>query len=388
MEHKTYARMLELKDELVGYRRYLHQCPELGFDLPQTRAFVLEKLKEFGYEPQTVGRAGITCTVGRGGGKTLLLRGDMDALPMAEETGLPFASQNGCMHACGHDGHTAMLLAAAAHLAQSRHFSGTVHFVFQPAEENLGGARKMVEEGLFERFPMDAIYALHNWPGIPLGEVALSDGAMMASLDAFEITLRGKSCHAAMPESGADPIVAAAQLIMALQTIPSRRLSPQDSAVVSITQINGGEAINVLPDTVVLRGTFRCLSNRVRARVRELIESYVATQPQVSDVQGEISWFPGYPVTKNHALQAQQVREVAVATLGAQAVRWNQAPSMASEDFACMLEACPGAYFWIGTDGETPSKPLHNASYDFNDALIGPGVAMWVGLVEKQLPAA
>ncbi len=182
--------------------------------------------------------------------------------------------------------------------------------------------------------------------------------------------------------------VAAAQLIMALQTIPSRRLSPQDSAVVSITQINGGEAINVLPDTVVLRGTFRCLSNRVRARVRELIESYVATQPQVSDVQGEISWFPGYPVTKNHALQAQQVREVAVATLGAQAVRWNQAPSMASEDFACMLEACPGAYFWIGTDGETPSKPLHNASYDFNDALIGPGVAMWVGLVEKQLPAA
>ena len=377
-----------MQPQLTADRRRLHRNPEAGAVLPETVAYVKGRLTEMGYHPQELG-GGLTATVtGTDTGRCILLRADMDALRGQEQSGLSFRSENGCMHACGHDGHTAMLLAAAAHLAQSRHFSGTVHFIFQPAEENLGGARKMVEEGLFERFPMDAIYALHNWPGIPLGEVALSDGAMMASLDAFEITLRGKSCHAAMPESGADPIVAAAQLIMALQTIPSRRLSPQDSAVVSITQINGGEAINVLPDTVVLRGTFRCLSNRVRARVRELIESYVATQPQVSDVQGEISWFPGYPVTKNHALQAQQVREVAVATLGAQAVRWNQAPSMASEDFACMLEACPGAYFWIGTDGETPSKPLHNASYDFNDALIGPGVAMWVGLVEKQLPAA
>ena len=377
-----------MQPQLTADRRRLHRNPEAGAVLPETVAYVKERLTEMGYHPQELG-GGLTATVtGTDTGRCILLRADMDALRGQEQSGLSFRSENGCMHACGHDGHTAMLLAAAAHLAQTRRFSGTVHFVFQPAEENLGGARKMVEEGLFERFPMDAIYALHNWPGIPLGEVALSDGAMMASLDAFEITLRGKSCHAAMPESGADPIVAAAQLIMALQTIPSRRLSPQDSAVVSITQINGGEAINVLPDTVVLRGTFRCLSNRVRARVRELIERYVATQPQVSDVQGEISWFPGYPVTKNHALQAQQVREVAVATLGAQAVRWNQAPSMASEDFACMLEACPGAYFWIGTDGETPSKPLHNASYDFNDALIGPGVAMWVGLVEKQLPAA
>ena len=381
-------------DELVALRRYFHENPELSNVEDETCEYIQKKLEEYGLRTEVVPHGGVFGFIENGPGKTVLLRTDIDALPIQEaDTNLSqkracVSKKPGVMHACGHDGHTAMLLAAAAHLAQTRHFSGTVHFVFQPAEENLGGARKMVEEGLFERFPMDAIYALHNWPGIPLGEVALSDGAMMASLDAFEITLRGKSCHAAMPESGADPIVAAAQLIMALQTIPSRRLSPQDSAVVSITQINGGEAINVLPDTVVLRGTFRCLSNRVRARVRELIESYVATQPQVSDVQGEISWFPGYPVTKNHALQAQQVREVAVATLGAQAVRWNQAPSMASEDFACMLEACPGAYFWIGTDGETPSKPLHNASYDFNDALIGPGVAMWVGLVEKQLPAA
>ena len=238
---------------------------------------------------------------------------------------------------------------------------------------------------LVSRFPMDAIYALHNWPGMPLGQVAIGSGAMMASLDAFEITLTGKSCHAAMPERGADPIVAAAQLIMALQTIPSRRLSPQESTVVSITQISGGEAINVLPDKVVLRGTFRCLNNQVRERVRGLIESYVAAQPQVSDVEGKIAWYPGYPVTTNHPAEAQKVREVATALLGESAVSWNGNPSMASEDFACMLEACPGAYFWIGTDGETASKPLHNAGYDFNDELIPHGVALWTALVEKLL---
>ncbi|MGN2398215.1 amidohydrolase, partial [Klebsiella quasipneumoniae] len=322
--------------EATGWRREFHAAPELGYQEQETSRRVAELLASFGLQVHRgLAGTGVVATLENGPGPVIGLRADMDALPITELGSVSYRSRRaGVMHACGHDGHTAMLLAAAAHLAQTRQFSGTVHFVFQPAEENLGGARKMVEEGLFERFPMDAIYALHNWPGIPLGEVALSDGAMMASLDAFEITLRGKSCHAAMPESGADPIVAAAQLIMALQTIPSRRLSPQDSAVVSITQINGGEAINVLPDTVVLRGTFRCLSNRVRARVRELIESYVATQPQVSDVQGEISWFPGYPVTKNHAPQAQLLREVAVATLGAEAVRWNQAPSMASEDFA------------------------------------------------------
>lgn len=376
--------------EAIRWRRDFHAYPELGYQEQKTSRRVAELLASFGLQVHTgLAGTGVVATLENGPGPVIGLRADMDALPITELGEVSYKSRNpGVMHACGHDGHTAMLLAAAAHLARTRRFRGTVHFVFQPAEENLGGARKMVEEGLFTLFPMDAIYALHNWPGIPLGQVAINSGAMMASLDAFEITLTGKSCHAAMPESGADPIVAAAQLIMALQTIPSRRLSPQESAVVSITQISGGEAINVLPDKVVLRGTFRCLSNPVRERVKGLIERYVATQPQVSDVQGAIFWYPGYPVTRNHPAQALSVREAAIAALGESAVNAEVSPSMASEDFACMLEACPGAYFWIGTDGETPSKPLHNAGYDFNDDLIEPGVLMWTALVEKLLPLA
>ncbi|EOF4703459.1 MAG: M20 family metallopeptidase [Klebsiella huaxiensis] len=373
--------------EAIRWRRDFHACPELGYQEQETSRRIAELLTSFGLQVHTgLAGTGVVATLENGPGPVIGLRADMDALPITELGDVSYKSRNpGVMHACGHDGHSAMLLAAAAHLAQTRRFSGTVHFVFQPAEENLGGARKMVEEGLFDLFPMDGIYALHNWPGIALGQVAINSGAMMASLDAFEITLTGKSCHAAMPERGADPIVAAAQLIMALQTIPSRRLSPQESTVVSITQIAGGEAINVLPDKVVLRGTFRCLNNQVRERVRGLIESYVAAQPQVSDVEGEISWYPGYPVTTNDPAQAQKVRDVATALLGESAVSWNGNPSMASEDFACMLEACPGAYFWIGTDGETASKPLHNAGYDFNDELIPHGVALWTALVEKLL---
>lgn len=373
--------------EAIRWRRDFHACPELGYQEQETSRRVAELLTSFGLQVHSgLAGTGVVATLENGPGPVIGLRADMDALPITEQGDVSYKSRNpGVMHACGHDGHSAMLLATAAHLAQTRRFRGTVHFVFQPAEENLGGARKMVEEGLFERFPMDAIYALHNWPGMPLGQVAINSGAMMASLDAFEITLTGKSCHAAMPERGADPIVAAAQLIMALQTIPSRRLSPQESTVVSITQIVGGEAINVLPDKVVLRGTFRCLSNQVRERVRGLIESYVAAQPQVSDVEGDISWYPGYPVTTNDPVEAQKVRDVATALLGESAVSWNGNPSMASEDFACMLEACPGAYFWIGTDGETASKPLHNAGYDFNDELIPHGVTLWTALVEKLL---
>ncbi|WP_210453611.1 M20 aminoacylase family protein [Pantoea ananatis] len=380
----------DLLDDALRWRHQFHREPELGYEEHRTSDKVAHELEQAGLQVfRGLAGTGVVGTLKNGSGPVIGLRADMDALPINEKGETAWrSSKPGVMHACGHDGHTAILLAAARQLAATRQFSGTVHFIFQPAEENLGGARKMVEEGLFTRFPMDAVYAMHNWPGLPLGSLAVNAGAMMASLDAFEITLSGKSCHAAMPESGADPMVVAAELILALQTIPSRRLSPLSSAVVSVTQIQGGEAINVIPEQIVLRGTVRCLQDDVRKRVHALIDDFVTTLPKPFGVCGAIRWLPGYPVTTNHAGPARQVHDVAVSTLGEEQVRWQVNPSMASEDFACMLEACPGAYFWLGADGATPSAPLHNAHYDFNDALIPTGIRFWQNLVEHALPQA
>lgn len=379
-----------LLENALRWRRQLHQHPELGYQEQRTSELVAQVLNDAGLQVfRGLAGTGVIGTLENGPGPVIGLRADMDALPITEKGDPQWKSTHqGVMHACGHDGHTAVLLAAACQLAATRQFSGTVHFIFQPAEENLGGARKMVEEGLFQRFPMDAVYAMHNWPGLPVGSLAVNAGAMMASLDSFEITLHGKSCHAAMPESGADPMVVAAELILALQTIPSRRLSPLASAVVSVTQIHGGEAINVIPEQIVLRGTVRCLQTDVRNRVRGLIEDFVSTLPRPFGVSGEIHWYPGYPVTANHQQPAEQVRQAAVNLLGEQQVHWQVNPSMASEDFACMLEACPGAYFWLGADGTTPSAPLHNAGYDFNDELLPIGITFWQQLVESTLVKA
>ncbi|MBB3305202.1 MULTISPECIES: M20 aminoacylase family protein [unclassified Enterobacter] len=379
-----------LLENALDWRRQLHQHPELGYQEQQTSELVAKVLTDAGLQVfRGLAGTGVIGTLENGPGPVIGLRADMDALPITEKGAPQWKSQKaGIMHACGHDGHTSMLLAAACQLAVTRNFRGTIHFIFQPAEENLGGARKMVEEGLFQRFPMDAVYAMHNWPGMPVGTLAVNPDAMMASLDSFEITLHGKSCHAAMPESGADPMVVAAELILALQTIPSRRLSPLASAVVSVTQIHGGEAINVIPEQIVLRGTVRCLQTDVRNRVRGLIEDFVTTLPRPFGVSGEIHWYPGYPVTANHAEQAEQVRTVAVDVLGESQVHWQVNPSMASEDFACMMEACPGAYFWLGADGATPSAPLHNAHYDFNDELLPIGITFWQRLVESVLAKA
>jgi amidohydrolase len=378
-----------LIDDAIGWRRDFHASPELGYDELQTSDRVAQLLESFGIEVNRgLGGTGVVGTLSHGQGPAIGIRADMDALPIQELGQCPHQSTHqGCMHACGHDGHTAILLATARHLSETRNFSGTVHFVFQPAEEGLAGAKKMIEDGLFEQFPMDAIYGLHNWPGAPAGQVVINPGPMMASLDTFVITLTGQGCHAAMPDKGADPIIAAAELILALQTIPSRRLSPLDSAVISVTQINAGEAINVIPETAVLKGTVRCLQSHVRDHVQQLIGQFVEQLPGAFGIQGELLYQVGYPVTENHAEAAAKVRRAAVTAVGESRVQWGCSPSMASEDFSFMLKACPGAYLWMGADGDEPSAALHNPYYDFNDQIIEPAVAVWTRLVEQSLPA-
>lgn len=381
--------MKALIDEATIWRRTFHSTPELGYQEVKTSDRVAQLLESFGIEvDRGMAGTGVVGTLRNGNGPTIGIRADMDALPIQElGDGVHKSTHTGCMHACGHDGHTAILLATAKHLAATRRFSGTVHFVFQPAEEGLAGAKKMIEEGLFTRFPMDAIYGLHNWPGAPAGKVVINPGPMMASLDTFELTLTGKGCHAAMPEKGADPIVAAAQLILALQTITSRRLSPLDSAVVSITQINAGEAINVIPETAVLQGTVRCLQTPVREKVQQLIGELVEQLPAAFGVRGQLVYHAGYPVTENDPEAASTIRRAAVKAVGESNVQWGCNPSMASEDFSFMLQACPGAYVWLGVDGAKPSAALHNPYYDFNDDVIEPGVAVWTALVEQCLPS-
>jgi hippurate hydrolase len=379
-----------LIEDATGWRRDFHAAPELGFEELRTSERVAQLLQSFGIEVHRgLGGTGIVGTLRTGEGPTIGIRADMDALPIQELAAHDHVSAHkGCMHACGHDGHTAILLATARHLSETRQFSGTVHFVFQPAEENLGGAGRMIDDGLFTRFPMDAIYGLHNWPGVPAGQVVINPGPMMASLDTFEITLTGKGSHAAMPDKGADPIVAAAELVLGLQTITSRRLSPLDSAVISITQFNAGEAINVIPETAVLRGTVRCLQSPVRDKVERLIGEFVEQLPIAFGVKGTLVYNVGYPVTENNVDAATTIRRAAITAVGESNVQWGCNPSMASEDFSYMLNACPGAYIWLGVDGEKPSAALHNPYYDFNDQVIEAGVAVWTQLVQQELPMA
>lgn len=377
-----------LLDDVKQWRRQIHSQPELGFKEFKTASFIIEKLESFGIDVhQGLGGTGVVGTLKNGSGPTIGIRADIDALPIKEQNKIDYKSTHeNCMHACGHDGHTSVLLGAAQYLSQNKNFSGTVHFIFQPAEEVLGGAKAMIDDGLFDKFPMDAVYGLHNWPGLPVGEVAVNNGPMMASFDTFEITLTGKGTHAAMPHLGADPIAAGAALITNIQSIVSRRVSPLQSGVVSVTQMNSGDTTNVIPDCAVLKGTVRSFNMDVRQSMQDMLTEMVTTLPSLYGVKGEIDYHIRYPVTTNDSQAYLEVKNAATKALGADKVKTNVEPSMASEDFSFMSQEVKGAYFWLGVDGSTPSKPLHNALYDFNDDAIEVGIKVWASLVESELP--
>ena len=377
-----------LLGEVKQWRKQIHSQPELGFKEFKTSSFIVDKLQSFGIEVyQGLGGTGVVGTLKNGSGPTIGIRADIDALPIKEQNDIDHKSTHeNCMHACGHDGHTSVLLGTAKHLSQHKDFSGTIHFIFQPAEEVLGGAKAMIDDGLFDKFPMDAVYGLHNWPGLPVGEIAVNNGPMMASFDTFEITLTGKGTHAAMPHLGADPIAAGAALITNIQSIISRRISPLKSGVISVTQMNSGDTTNVIPDYAILKGTVRSFDMDVRQSMQDMLTEMVAVLPPLYGVTGEMDYHIRYPVTTNDSQAYLEIKEAATSVLGADKVNTDVEPSMASEDFSFMSQVVKGAYFWLGVDGSNPSKPLHNAAYDFNDDAIETGIKVWVSLVESQLP--
>jgi amidohydrolase len=378
---------MEMQDEVAGWRHALHEKPELMFDVEETAAFVAAKLAEFGCDvvESGIGRTGVVGLIhGRAGnGATIGLRADMDALPITETSGKPWASRHpGKMHACGHDGHTAMLLGAARQLCETRNFRGSVAVIFQPAEEGGGGGKVMVEDGLMERFSVSEVYGMHNLPGLPVGAFALRRGPIMASTDEFTITIRGKGSHAAMPHAAVDPVVTGAAMVSALQTIVSRGTDPLEAVVVSVTKFHAGEAYNVIPETAEIAGTVRTLKPAMRDMAERRIREIVAGVAAAHGAQADVDYDRNYPVTVNHDAQAERAATVARRVAGDAAVNTEMPPLMAGEDFSYMLEARPGALIFTG-NGDTAG--LHHPAYDFNDTAIPYGVTYWVTLAETLL---
>ena len=384
-------RIAEFHDEMTAWRQDFHAHPELGFQETRTSAIVAEKLKAFGFDEVHTGiaKTGVIGVLRSGsGGDTIGLRADMDALPIEETTGKPYASTvPGTMHACGHDGHTAMLLGAARYLAETRNFAGTAYFIFQPAEEGEGGGRVMVEEGLFERFPMRHVYGMHNWPGRPVGHFAMRTGPIMAATDQFVIDIKGKGGHAASPHLCRDPLVAAAQIVTAMQTIVSRNADPVEHGVVSVTQIHGGDALNVIPEAAMLAGTARSFTPEIRKLLEDGIRSIPPAIAGALRVEAELDFRRGYPATVNSEAETALAADTAAEIAGEDRVDRNTPPVMGGEDFAYMLEEKPGSYIFIGNGGDETTPMLHNPGYDFNDETLPHGASYWARLVERLMPA-
>ncbi|MER9657806.1 M20 family metallopeptidase [Mesorhizobium sp. M0152] len=382
-------RAAEMQDEVAGWRQHLHQTPELNFDVFKTAAFVTEKLKAFGCDDVVTG-LGKTGVVGiirgrQGEGATIGLRADMDALPLNEITGKPYASTvPGKMHACGHDGHTAMLLGAAKYLAETRNFAGSVAVIFQPAEEGGGGGNEMVKDGMMERFGISKVFGMHNMPGLPVGQFAIRPGPIMAATAEFTITVKGKGGHAAMPHGTIDPIVITSQLVGALQTIASRSTDPVEAVVVSVTKFHAGDAYNIIPETAEIAGTVRTLRKEIAKKSEERIRSICDGLATAFGAKIEVDYQANYPVTFNHAEETVFASDIAANVAGDAHVHRGIQPVMGGEDFSYMLEARPGAFIFIG-NGDTAG--LHNPAYDFNDEAIPHGMSYWVKLAETALAA-
>lgn len=373
--------------DMRAIRRDLHQHPELAYEEHRTAGIVAKELRRIGIEvTEGIGGTGVVGTLRRGNSaRAIGLRADMDALGFDEETGLDHASINaGKFHGCGHDGHTAMLLGAARHIANAVDFDGTVHFIFQPAEEGRAGARRMIEEGLFTRFPCDEVYALHNWPDLAAGQFQTKAGPIMAAADKFEIGVRGRGGHAALPHQTPDAILAASDLVLQLNTIVSRRIPAFDAAVVSVTMVQGGATHNILPAEVRVMGTARTFTPEIRDRIEQSVRDMAAGIAQSYGVTVDLDYDRYYPATVNDGVCAEKALEAAKAIAGVEA---SVAPEAAftSEDFSFMLEALPGAYCWLGQGTGQSSPKLHNPHYDFNDAVLGTGIAWFANLVRQIL---
>ena len=381
-------RIADLHGEIIAWRRDIHAHPELLFDVHRTAASVAEKLKAFGCDEVVtgLGRTGVVGVIrgGKGGGSHVIgLRADMDALPITEANDLPYKSTvPGNMHACGHDGHTAMLLGAARYLTETRNFAGTAVVIFQPAEEGGGGGREMVKDGMMERFGVEEVYGMHNYPGLPVGEFAIRPGPMMAATDRIDIDIEGRGGHAAMPHQSIDSVLVGAQIITQLQSIVARNIDPLDAAVVSISQFHAGDTHNIIPQTARLSGTARSLTPEVQdlveARLREVVEGTA----KLYGAKVKLVYERNYPVTKNHPRQTAFAAAVASQVVGSERVDTAVAPVMVAEDFSFMLNARPGAFIFVGNGS---SAGLHHASYDFNDEAIPIGTSYWVKLVETAM---
>lgn len=380
-------RIADFTPDMTAWRRHLHTIPELMFECHQTAAFVAERLREFGITEihEGIATTGVVAIIeGQGDGPTIGLRADMDALPMQEETGLPYASMvDGMMHACGHDGHTTMLLGAARYLAETRNFKGRVALIFQPAEENGGGGEVMVKEGILDTFDIKEVYALHNAPGVEVGNFYTTPGPIMAAADSFDIHIVGNGGHGAMPHATADPIMAAVGIANAIQTIVSRNNYSQDNLVVSITQIHTGSADNVVPEKAYMNGTVRTFDPAVRTMVMARLEAIVAGQAAAYGVEARMDYLVGYPATINEPERTEFAADVAREIAGDAGVDGNAPPEMGAEDFAYLLEKRPGSYLFVG-NGDTAG--LHHPEYDFDDEAAAAGASFFAKLIERALP--